>query len=77
MLCEDNFQNGLFSCFIGAFAEYDPLNITVALVGQGSEGVSCNDTAWPGPDAAVSSLTNGWSGWDCHGPATAAGIAVA
>ena len=53
-----------------------PLSITVALVEQGSEGVSCNDIAWPGPDAAVSSLTNGWSGWDCHEAATAAGIAV-
>ena len=52
------------------------LNITVALVEQGSEGVSCNDIAWPGPDAAVSSLTNGWSGSDCHEAATAAGIAV-
>ena len=52
------------------------LSITVALVEQGSEGVSCNDTAWPGPDAAVSSLTNGWSGSDCHGAATAVGIAV-
>ena len=36
-------------------------NITVALVEQGSEGVSCNDTAWHGPGGAVSSLTIGWS----------------
>ena len=55
---------------------HTPSNITVALVEQRSEGVSCNDSAWPGPDAAVSSLTNGWSGWDCHEAATAAGIAV-
>ena len=51
-------------------------SITVAHAVKVSEGVSCNDTAWPGPDGAVSTLTNGWSGWDCHGAATAAGIAV-
>ena len=51
-------------------------SITVAHAVEVPESVSCNDTAWPGPDAAVSSLTNGWSGWDCHGAATAAGIAV-
>ena len=52
------------------------LSITVALVEQGSEGVFCNDSALLGPDAAVSTLTNGWSGWGCHEAATAAGIAV-
>ena len=59
-----------------ALVAYPELSITVALVEQGSEGVSCNDIAWPGPDAAVSSLTNGWSGSDCHGAATAVGIAT-
>ena len=52
------------------------LIITVAHAVKVSEGVSCNDTAWLGPDGAVSSLTNGWSGSDCHGAATTAGIAV-
>ena len=51
-------------------------SITVAHAVKVPESVSCNDTAWHGPGGAVSSLTIGWSGWDCHGAATAAGIAV-
>ena len=52
------------------------VSITVALEEQVSEGVSGSDIAWPGPGAAVSIPTSGWSGQDCHGAATAAGIAV-
>ena len=52
------------------------VNITVAHAVKVLEGVSCNDTAWLGPDGAVSTLTNGWSGWDCHAVATAVGIAT-
>ena len=51
-------------------------NITVALEEQVSEGVSGSGIAWLGPGAAVSIPTSGWSGQDCHGAATAAGIAV-
>ena len=51
-------------------------NITVAHRVKVCEGVSCNDTAWHGLDAAVSILTNGWPRPDCHAAATAAGIAV-
>ena len=49
---------------------------TVALVMKVSEGVSGSDIAWPGPGAAVSIPTSGWSGQDCHGAATAAGTAT-
>ena len=49
---------------------------TVALVMKVSEGVSGSDIAWPGPGAAVSIPTSGWSGQDCHGAATAAGTAI-
>ena len=41
-----------------------------------SEGVFGNDTAWPEPDAAVSTTTIQWSGQDCREVATAAGIAA-
>ena len=54
----------------------DAANITVALVMKVSEGVSGSDIAWPGPGAAVSIPTSGWSGQDCHGAATAAGTAT-
>ena len=54
----------------------DAANITVALVMKVSEGVSGSDIAWPGPGAAVSIPTSGWSGQDCHGAATAAGTAI-
>ena len=51
-------------------------NITVALTVKVSEGVSCNDPAWPEPDAAVSTTTIQWSGQDCREVATAASIAA-
>lgn len=53
-----------------------PHSITVALTVKFSGGAYCNDTAWHGPDGAVSILTIGWSGQDCREAAIAAGIAV-
>ena len=47
---------------------------TVALAMKVSEGVFGSDTAWLGPGAAVSIPTSGWTGQDCHGATTAAGI---
>ena len=55
---------------------FQQVSITVALEEQVSEGVSGSGIAWLGPGAAVSIPTSGWSGQDCHGAATAAGIAV-
>ena len=50
------------------------LSTTVALAMKVSEGVFGSDTAWLGPGAAVSIPTSGWTGQDCHGATTAAGI---
>ena len=69
-------ERGRFDVALVAALSDAGLSTTVALVMKVSEGVSGSDIAWPGPGAAVSIPTSGWSGQDCHGAATAAGTAT-